>query len=450
MTILDQSLDKLHHPPPGPVHAVSIAGLRHDPLQFIMENTARYGDVVRYMVDTWPVTLINQPAYIKHVLQDHHRNYTKEHTPDFMMLKPMLGEGILTSEGESWLRQRRMAQPAFHRHRIEAYGTLITTLTGALLDEWATARETGQPLDIVEEMTRLTLRIVAKALFGYEVGSTADRFGWAVQVLNECMGHYDPTDRSVYKHFPQAMGVIRGIVHQIILERRSTNQDAGDFLSMLLLARDEHTDAGMSDRQVRDQVLTLLLAGHETSAKALGWTFYLLNMHTEVEERLVAEVDTVLAGRLPTVEDLPRLPYAWMVLQEALRLYPPIWIVSRVCLEDDIIGGYHIPAGSLVTISPYAMHRHPEFWANPEQFDPERFRPELEAARAPFAYLPFSGGPRLCLGKHFASLETHLVLVSILQRCRLRLVAAHPVEPEALVTLRPRYGLPMTIEPRGT
>lgn len=433
--------------PPGPEHALTMQDIRSDPLAFIMDNTRRYGDIVRYRVDDWQTTLVNHPAYIKHVLQDNHRNYTKEGTPDFMMLKPMLGEGILTSEGASWLRQRRMAQPAFQRRRIEAYGSLMTNSTSTMLDEWETASRSGHPLEMVEQMTHLTLRIVAQALFGYEVGSTADRFGWAVQVLNECIGHYDPTDELMTRDFPRAIAIIREIVHRMIFVRRLTGRDEGDFLSMLLWARDEESNHQMSDQQVRDQVLTLLLAGHETTAKALGWIFYLLGQHPEVETRLIAELQQVLAGRLPTVEDAHALPYTWMVVSEALRLYPPIWIVSRVCLENDIVGGYRIPAGSLVTISPYAMHRHPQFWSDPEQFDPERFRSELEATRPAFAYLPFSGGPRLCLGKHFASLETHLVLATILQRYRLRLVAGHPVEPEALVTLRPRHGLPMTIHP---
>ena len=410
-----------------------------------MRITGEYGDIVRYRADGWAATLVNHPDYVKRVLQDNHRNYTKEGTPDFMMLKPMLGEGILTSEGESWLRQRRMAQPAFHRKRIEAFGTLMTDLTALMLDQWET--QIGQPLEMVKEMTQLTLRIVARALFSYDVSSEADVFGRAVEVLNESMGHFDPTNMDVRRQFRSALITIQQIVHQIIQERRLHPEDRGDFLSMLLVAQDEETGYRMNDRQVRDQVLTLLLAGHETTAKALSWTFYLLSQHPEIEERLVQELNTVLGGRTPTIEDLPHLPYSWMIIEESMRLYPPIWLLSRVAVADDEIGGFHIPAGSLVAVSPYAMHRHPGYWENPERFDPEHFRPERAAERPTFAYLPFSGGPRLCLGKHFASVEAHLVLAMIYQRFRLRLAPAHPVVPEALVTLRPHYGLPMTLHP---
>ncbi|HSD82860.1 MAG TPA: cytochrome P450, partial [Anaerolineae bacterium] len=243
-------------------------------------------------------------------------------------------------------------------------------------------------------------------------------------------------------------GTIQRLVQQIILDRRRHGEDTGDFLSMLLLARDENTGEQMSDRQVRDQVLTLLLAGHETTAKALSWTFYLLSQHAAVQQRLEAEVDEVLQGLPPTVADLSRLPYTWMVIEESLRLYPPIWIMSRRCAADDEIDGFHIPAQSLVTISPYAMHRHPQFWGDPERFEPEHFRPERSAERQPFTYFPFGGGPRLCLGKHFASVETHLVLATLAQRYRLHLKPQHSVEPEALVTLRPHLGLPMTLQAR--
>lgn len=431
--------------PPGPAADLTVQEIRRDPLGFIMTVTGRYGDLVRYRADGWAATLVNHPDYIKHVLQDNNHNYTKEGTPDFMMLKPMLGEGILTSEGESWLRQRRMAQPAFHRKRIEAFGRLMTDLTLLLLADWEKAA--GRPLEIVKEMTQLTLRIVAKALFGYDVSGEADVFGRAVEVLNECMGHFDPTDPAVRQRFRAALTTIQQIVHQIIQERRLHPADQGDFLSMLLLAQDEETGYRMNDRQVRDQVLTLLLAGHETTAKALSWTFYLLTQHSEVEDRLAAELVAVLNGRPPTVDDLPHLPYTWMVIEESMRLYPPIWLLSRVAVADDEIGGFHIPAGSLVAISPYAMHRHPAYWDNPERFDPEHFRPERAVERPAFAYLPFSGGPRLCLGKHFASVEAHLVLATILQHFRLRLLPGHPVVPEALVTLRPHYGLPMTLHP---
>lgn len=435
--------------PPGPGSNLTIQEVRRDPLQFLLDNTRLYGDIVRYEADGWVTTLVNNPAYIKHVLQDSPRNYTKERTPDFMMLKPMLGEGMLTSEGESWLRQRRMAQPAFHRRRIEAFGDLMVRMTLEMMEEWAAYTIDGRSLEMVDEMTRLTLRIVAKALFGYDVSREADVFGDAVEVLNECMGHFNPLDPQVRIRFRDALITIQTIVQQIILKRRvEPVHDDSDFLGLLLVAQDEETGFRMNDRQVRDQVLTLLLAGHETTAKALSWTFYLLNQHPNVEDKLHRELAQTLDGRPPTVNDLPNLPYTWQIIEESMRLYPPVWIVSRMCIQEDEIAGFRIPRDSLVTMSPYTMHRHPAYWTNAEEFNPDHFLPDRVADRHPFAYFPFSGGPRLCLGKHFASVETHLVLATIAQRYLLRLVPDHPVEPEALVTLRPRFGLPMTIHTR--
>jgi cytochrome P450 len=355
----------------------------------------------------------------------------------------MLGDGLLTSEGEAWLWQRRMAQPAFHRRRVEAFGPLITDYTVAMLDEWEQSYAAAeQPVELVDAMSQLTLKIVARALFGYKITSAADKFGRAVEVLNECMGHFDPANPAIYARFPVAVRTVRFIVEQIIQERRQQGGEHHDFLALLLEAYEE-IDASVRNQQVRDQIITLLLAGHETTAKALSWTLYLLSQHPAAEAQARQEVTTALNGRLPTTDDLPALPYTWMVIQEAMRLYPPIWLVSRIAVQDDVIGGYHIPAGSLVAVSQFVMHHRPGFWERPDKFYPEHFLPEQVAARPAFAYFPFSGGPRLCLGKYFATMEAHLVLATILQRFTLQLLPGHPVTPEALVTLRPRHGLPM-------
>lgn len=433
--------------PPGPSADLSLTEIRRDPLRFIMDVTRQYGDIVRYSVGGWKATLVNHPAGVRHILHDHQSLYSKEGTPDLMMLKPMLGEGLLTSEGRPWRLQRRMLQPVFHRQQIEAFGNLITETTQSMLARWERHAATAQALEIVEEMTHLTLRIVAKALFNYDVSQETEVFGKSVAVLNETMGHFNPGDQEVLTRFREALGTIRQIVNQVISERRFSDPGAADVLSLLLLAHDEESGYRMNDKQVSDQTLTLLLAGHETTAKTLGWTLYLLSEHSEVAERLHDEVHSVLGERVAAVDDLAHLPYTLMVIQEAMRLYPPIWLMSRVAIEDDEIGGYHIPARSLVTISPYVMHRHPSFWNDPERFEPERFAPERESQRLQFSYFPFSGGARQCIGKHFALVEAHLVLASIAQRFNLKLVAGHPVEPEALVTLRPHRGLPMTLHP---
>lgn len=433
--------------PPGPQEELSVQKIRQNPLQFLLDMTQQYGDIIRYRADGWDATLVNHPNYIRHVLQDNYPNYTKEGTPDFMMLRPMLGEGILTSEGESWLRQRRMTQPAFHRKRIEALGGLMTDITLKTLHKWEALAEGGQDFDMVEALTQLTLEIVAKALFGYDVSGAADRFGKAVEVLNECIGYYDPNNmKEVFRRFPGAIATIRQIVNNIIQERRRQDTDTGDCLSLLLTAHDEETDYQMSDSQVSDQIVTLMLAGHETTAKALSWTLYLMSQYPEVETKLYAEVAQVLNGRTATFEDLPNLPYTWMVIQEAMRIYTPIWLVSRIAIQDDTMGGYTIPAKSLVAVSPYTIHRHPAYWERPNDFYPEHFTPEAVAERPSFAYIPFSAGPRVCLGKQFASMEAHLVLATLAQHYRVHLRPNHVVEPEALVTLRPKNGLPMYLE----
>jgi cytochrome P450 len=431
--------------PPGPVSILSVKEIQKNPLKFLVENTNEYGDVFAYRVDSWSVVVVNHPDHIKHVLQDKDHNFTKEGTPDLMMLKPMLGEGLMTSEGDSWLWQRHLIQPGFHRERIESFGRLMTDATGAMLDRWEDVADTGRPLEVAAEMSRLTLNIVARALFTADISEEGDDFSHAVDVMNEYMANFDRFDITRLRQFNAAQASLNKVVQRIISQRRQRSEDTGDLLSMLMSAYDERTGEGMSDRQLRDQIFTLLMAGHETTAKALTWTLYLMDQHRDVAARLRAELNTTLGGKIPTFQDLANLPYAWMVIQEAMRVYPPVWLVSRLCRVEDVIGGFLVPTGSLVIVSPYTMHRHKDFWDDPEVYKPERFRPEACAARPPFAYLPFSGGPRQCVGRAFATVETQLVLATIMQRYELRLVDGHRVEPEALVTLRPKYGLPMML-----
>ncbi len=435
--------------PPGPDTAFTLEELQSDALGFLQELIERYGDIVRYSADGWTATLLNRPDYIKHVLQDNHTNYTKEGTPDLMMLRPMLGEGLLTTEGETWVRQRRLAQPAFHRDVVATFGGLITGETRAMLERWQPLADSGTAFEVSDELTQLTTRIIALALFGTDVGAFVETFGRAVQAMNEYMGHFDPRNVVARTNFEEAKAEIDQIVLHIIAERRSLSQQPNDFLSMLLLARDDDSGAPLSDTEVRDQVMTMLMAGHETTAKALTWTLYLLDRNRDAAVRIRQEVQAVLGGRVPEVADLADLQFTWAVVQEALRLYPPVWTISRVARDDDVIGDYSIPAGSFVLMSPYTMHRHPDFWEAPNMFHPDRFAPERDAARPSFAFLPFSGGPRQCIGKSFASVELPLVLVTLLQRYDVRLVPEHAVAPEALVTLRPADGLMVTLHPAG-
>jgi cytochrome P450 len=444
--------------PPGPrglLQVHSAHRLQRDPLGFLQMLAREYGDVVRFRFYLYPLYFINHPDAIKRVLQDHQRNYNKD-VIDYRLLRRLGGNGLIVNDGVSWQRQRRLMQPAFHRQRIAAAGTLMTTATLDMLAGWEHPAQDGETLDVAEEMMRLTLRIVTQALFSSDIHAEIAQFGQAFRLLNAAFLQlfYEPwrflpgLPASPLQRLLAARRTLSAVGTQLIAERRQQLVDKGDLLSLLLLARDAETGQGMDDRQLTAEVLTLLLAGHETTALALSWTWYLLDAHPEVERRLHEELATVLGGRVPTAEDLPHLPYLRMVVDEALRLYPPAWSFLRNAVAADTLGGYRIPKGAMVMICPYTMHRHPAFWEQPEGFDPERFTPERAASRPRFAYLPFGGGPRQCLGTAFALTEAQLVLATVAQHYRLRVVPGHPVEPEPLITLRLRHGLRMRLERR--
>ena len=439
---------------PGP-HGHFLLGstreIRRDPLRFGLAMTEQYSDIVRIRFLFWHAYLVNHPDGVKHILQENHQNYTKG-IYAYKMFMPLLGQGLVTNSGESWLHQRHLMQPSFHRKRLAAFGTLMTGATVAMLDQWQGFAQCNQPLAVGAEMLRLTLYIAGKALFNIDLSDETHTVGQAVTTVNKLLSDYlytpfpplnVPTSRN--RRLQAACRTLDQVVHGIITQRRQQNTDTGDLLSMLLLARDEETGQGMSDQQVRDEVITLLIAGHETVSAALTWIWYLLSHYPDVEDRLHTELDTVLGGHLPAVDHLARLSYTRMVLEEALRLYPPAWVFGRKAIADDEIGGYFIPANSMIVLSPYMTHHHPAFWENPEVFDPERFTPERSASRPHYAYFPFGGGPRMCIGSNFALMEMQLILATLAQRYKLRLLPGHLVEPEALLSLRPRYGLPMTL-----
>jgi cytochrome P450 len=407
-----------------------------------------YGDVVRVRFLLWPTYLLFHPDAVRHVLQEKHSNYGKD-LYTYRMLKPVVGDGLVTNDGPSWLRQRRLMQPLFHRQRLAEFGQIATAACDRMLDGWADRARRGEPVDLLEEVTRLTLRVAGLAFFRIDLSSEADEFGRAFAVANRLLADY------VYSPFPPlafpsrrnlrlraASETLDRVVRRLIAERRRQGTDAGDVVSMLLLARDEQTGAGMDDQQVRDEVITLLFAGHDTTASALTWACYLLAQHQEVQERARAEAAGVGS---PSAEDLARLAYTRMVLEETIRLYPPGWSFGRKALRDDQIGGYDIPAGSLVWVCPYVTHRHPAFWERAEEFDPERFTPERTRSRSRFAYFPFSSGPRMCIGSQFAMMVAQLVLASILGRYRLLLPDGLRVEPEAALSLRPRGPVPILL-----
>jgi cytochrome P450 len=345
-------------------------------------------------------------------------------------------------------------QPAFHRDRLLRYASDMVTCAERARNTWAP----GAQLDIHQEMTRLTLAIVGRTLFSADVSSDADEIGRAMTQIFELFDTLLlPFSDWIQKlpippvrRFEKARDQLDKIVYGLIAERRASGKDAGDLLSMLLLAQDESDNAQMTDKQVRDEALTLLIAGHETTANALTWTWYLLSQNPEVEARMHAEIDSALGGKSPGFDDVPSLPYTSGVFAESLRLYPPAWAIGRRAREDYSIGGYAIPAKSILLMSPWVVHRDPRWWPEPERFNPDRWQPDEVATRPKFAYFPFGGGARVCIGERFAWAEGVLVLATIAQRWKMRLVPGHPVETRAVITLRPKYGMKMTLEPRAT
>ena len=427
--------------------------LARDPIAFFLDTRRTYGDIFRYRFGPRTVYFVAHPDAVKHVLQDNYTNYRKHTAYD--KIRPLVGEGLLTSEGESWLKNRRLAQPVFHRQRIGTFAEMMTEETLLMMERWRRF-EPQEPFDLLPEMMRLTLTVVGRSLFSKDIGGEADKIGAA---LTFALHHANtrslqlvdlsklPIPNNV--RFNRAVGVLDDLVYSLVAERRASGKDEGDLLSMLLHAQDADTGESMSDRQLRDEVMTLFLAGHETTANALSWIFYLLSKHTLVTQKLFNEVDAVLGRRTATLEDTPNLTYTRQVIDEGLRLYPPAWIIGRQTLQDDRVGGAFIPAGSDVTISPLVTQRHPLFWSNPEGFDPGRFTPERSKQRHRFAYFPFGGGPRVCIGNNFALLEMTLTLATVLQRYELHLASGYPVETHPGITLRPKEGVFMTLKRRG-
>ena len=437
--------------PPGPRgHPLwgSMLDFQRDQLRFILDVARRYGDVAQYRIANLSFIQVSHPEGVKRILQENSHNYVKGAMWEKFSFA--LGHGLFVSEGPLWLRQRRLMQPAFHRQQLAAFGSLMTESALQMLRRW---ERTRQPIDVFAEMTSLTMDVITRALFSARLPETRQALSRAITTLLDHVAFtfevpfYPPVQVPLPRNLRlrAALQELDRLVYAILRERREHPGETGDLLATLIEARDENTGQGMSEKQIRDEVLTLFLAGHETTANALTWTFYLLAQHPEVAHRLHAELEQVLAGRLPTAADYPSLVYNRMVIEEAMRLYPPAWITNRTALVDDEIGGYHIPAGANVAVSPYVTQRDPALWPEPERFDPERFTPEREAGRPRFAYFPFGGGPHQCIGQGFAQLEATLVLATVAQRYSLALLPGQSVELHPSVTLRPRRGLKMAV-----
>jgi cytochrome P450 len=391
---------------------------------------------------------VNEPELIRRVLVTNQNNFTKSRA--LQRAKAMLGEGLLTSEGDFHLRQRRLVQPAFHRPRLIGYAQVMTDCALRTRERW----HAGEVLDVSSEMMRLTLAVVGKTLFSADVEAEAAAIGEALTAILKMFDflmmpfseYLEKLPLPAVRRFEKGRARLDQTIFGIIAERRRSGEDCGDLLSMLLLAQDEDGGGGMSDRQVRDEALTLFLAGHETTAQALTWSWYLLSQNPECERKMHEEIQRVLGDREPSFEDLPQLRYTEMVLAESMRLYPPAWGVGRKAIEACEIGGYELPKGGVVIMSPYVMHRDPRWFPEPDRFDPERWIPEARDARPKFSYFPFGGGSRLCIGERFAWMEGTLMLATIAQKWRLRLVPGHRVETLPLITLRSKYGMKMRVE----
>ncbi len=408
------------------------------------------GAIGRYQFGTRTVILVNTPEAVGEVFLSREEDYHKGPALSIYS-RPLLGNGLLTSEGDFHRRQRRLSAPAFAHKRVAAYAPFMAQATEKRQATW----KDGETVDMSREMMRLTLAIVGKTLFNDEsVEDEADELGKALTVaMRFFINVMRFPVRLPFAWIPPwatdvkaALSRLDETIYRLIDERRQSGQDAGDLLSMLMLARED--GVGMDNKQIRDETMTLFLAGHETTANALAWTLYLLATHPEIYARVEAEVDAALLGNTPTYEHLAALPYTLQVIKEAMRLYPPAYATVRQAQRETEILGYHIPAKAIVLISPYLLHHRTDYFPAPEKFIPERFAPDAEQARPRYAYLPFGGGPRICIGAAFALMEAQIILATLVQRVRFRLAVDTPIVAEPLITLRPKGGDPMLVTRR--
>ncbi len=437
--------------PPGPrtFHPLGqLIPFRKDSVGFLKSIAQKYGDIVYFKIGPFRLVLLNHPDYIREVLSVQHANFVKGRPLE--MAKVVLGEGLLTSEGNFHKRQSRTIQPAFHRKMIASYAPAMTSYTRRLMDSW----EDGMELDMLEEMIKLSTGIAGKTLFNVDVEEEAPNIHQALNDIMKLFGRITlpfsewllkvplPSTRRFYR----AKAQLDTIIDNIIKGRRQHRLNNGDLLSLLLDAQAGNDGNGaINDQQVRDEALTLFLTAFDTTSLALTWAWYALSQNPEVEARLHQELDQVLEGRTPSVEDIPNLKYTRMVMGESMRLYPPIYIITRQAKEEFAVGGYTLPGGTLVLMSPYLMHRDARFHPAPEKFDPHAWNDRVQRQGAKYEYFPFGGGPRSCIGQSYAWLEGELVLATIAQKWRLKLVPNHPVSYSQLINLRPKYGMRMVV-----
>ncbi|MCA9870425.1 MAG: cytochrome P450 [Caldilineae bacterium] len=442
---------------PGPQQNLLLGALigsrDGDTISFYMDLWRKYGDLARVKMGPMAIHLIVNPDHVRHVLVERVDNYPKGMSHD--KLRIALGNGLLTSDNPLWKYQRKLMQPTYTPKGIAQFGDIMVDAADQMLARWRVRSNPDAALVVNQEMMRLAMSVISRSTFGLDISEDFKEAGQALMTILEfasarSMSFIDPplfVPTPMNRRFKQALETIDNFLYGIIHERQ--RQGPGDdLLSLLMTARDEETGAVMDEKQLRDEVLITFFAGHETTAQLLTWTWYLLSKHPHVEEKLHAEVDTVLNGRQPNLDDVKDLVYTRQILDETLRLYSPVAIMARDPLADDEIDGCLIPGGSMVTIMPFITHRHPAFWDNPEGFMPERFEPAEIKKRPRYAYYPFGAGPRICIGQHFALLEATLVLAELAQHYRLKLVPGLWVEPQFMGTLRPSRDVLMTLEER--
>lgn len=418
-----------------------------EPIAFLRQAAQTHGGLVRLRLGKEGILLVSDPAYVKHILQDNYHNYIRGRSVEAARL--LLGNGLALTDGDSWLQRRRLMQPAFHRRRLEGLVATMASTVQEVVERWQPLVQPGQPLDVAAEMMELTLTVIVKTMFSLDDGETIKRLAEAFNVGQAFIFNraysllplplWLPTGEN--GRFHTALTTLDNIIYGLIAQRRAHPTDQPDLLTMLLEARDAETGAGMSDQELRDEIMTLFFAGHETTATALAWALHVLQTNEAVRRCFLDEIEQVA---LPA--DLTQLSYTDRLLQETMRLYTPIWILSREAVADDEIDGYHIPAGTNLLISPYVTHHDPALWPNPDQFDPDRFLPEQVSQRHRFAYYPFGGGPHLCIGQTFAMMEAKMVLATIFQSYQLTPLPNHPIDHKAEVTLRPKYGIMTTLQ----
>ncbi len=426
--------------PPGPSAGFDLDG-SDETLARLREYSANYGDFYRVFSPSRGSYgyVINHPDDVKHVLLSNHRNYTKGAGMD--RVKILLGSGIMTSEGELWRRQRRMIQPAFHRHVLDRFGSLIAEVNDKYACRWAASAARGEPIDVVEETSEMTLEIVLRSIFGDDLARVEREFG---------ANPFDVVTKEANRDLKFAFRFrsLSKLVGELIARRRCVPEERFDFLDMLMAMRSRDTGEGMSERELIDEIMTLIVAGHETTAAALAWTWILIADHPDSAQRLEAEADRSGATATLGLAEAERLAFTRQVIQESLRLYPPGWLFTRRNIDADVLGGYPIGPRTDIFISPYMLHRHPAYWDEPEEFRPERFAPANAGERHRFAYIPFSAGPRHCIGENLAMFEMLVHLRTMCRRLRLRRASADPVEFAAQINLRPRSNLMMTVTER--